>query len=176
MSDRTPSRGSAENAWATQLQAGFSRVPTVEPHYTKKDDRLYQYGFERCIEFVWGEDEETGERVRVAENIVYQDILDTLNFETTHLKSISNYDTERATVMESEYNLSRHIMEVKYEALADEDALHLIRVISGEVESIIWGRAYEGSHQNYDAAVAGANRKITIDQESRKKGLFGRGS
>jgi len=66
-------------------------------------------------------------------------------------------------------------MTVKYEALGDSEALHLLRELDLTIFNILWGRAHEGTHQKYDAAVAGARRTLTLqDERNRGGGLLGR--
>ncbi len=138
----------AELAWATQLSAQQHRVPTVEPHYTKKDDNLMKYLFERCIVSEWKEDKDTGELVREAVKIQYQDILDAVYLRLSHLESISYLSSAMAEVSYTKWRLAYFIMYSDYESKGDKDALNLLRDLDLTIHSIYWGRAHEGTHQN----------------------------
>lgn len=167
-------RTDAEHAWASQQASSQYRIPTVEPHYTKKDDNLMKYLFERCIEFTWGEDE-NGKIMRVAKAIVYQDILDAVYIRLSHLESVSYLSSAHAEVEYCKWRLNYHMMTVKYEAIGDSEALHLLRELDLTIFNILWGRAHEGTHQKYDATVAGARRTLTLqDERNRGGGLLGR--
>jgi hypothetical protein len=165
----------AENAWANQEASSLYRLPTMEPHYTKKDDNLMKYLFERCILYEWGKDENEN-LIRIAKEIVYQDILDAVYTRLSHLESISYLTSAHAEVEYCKWRLNYHIMVVKYEALGDSDALHLLRELDLTIFNVLWGRAHEGTHQKYDAAVAGARRsmEITDNRNTGNGGFFGR--
>lgn len=174
MTEETRYKVDAENAWATQQAYSQYRIPTIEPHYTKKDDNLMKYLFERCIEFTWGEDE-NGKIIRVAKQILYQDILDAVYTRLSHLESISYLSSNHAEVEYCKWRLNYHMMAVRYEALGDKEALHLLREVDLTIFNILWGRAHEGTHQKYDAAVAGARRTLTLqDDRQQNRGFLGR--
>ncbi len=162
-----------EHAWAAQEMGRQFRVPTQEPHYTKKDDNLMKYLFERCIVFEWGKDGD-GNPVRVAAEIKYQDLLDAAYFRLSHLESVSYLTSAHASVQYSKWRLSYHIAWSKYESLGDQDALELLREIDLTIFNIINGRAHMGTHQKYDAAVAGSRRTMTIENGEQRGGLRGR--
>ena len=165
----------AENAWANiEASQVASRYPTQEPHYTKIDTALHNYFMERCIEYEFRENPESGELVRVAVSIPYQDILDAVMARTSHLESVSSLETEQVEVEYARWSLSRHMMEVKYEAIADKEALNLLMQLDNTIYNILNGRAHHGTHQKYDAAVAGARRTLTLERGEQKRGLFRR--
>ena len=164
-----------ETAWATQASMQQFKIPTMEPHYTKKDDNLMKYLFERCIVYTWDKDE-NGNRIRVADSIAYQDILDAVYLRLSHLESISYLSHAHAEVTYCKWRLDYWIMWSNYDARGDQEALHLLRELDLTVHNIIFGRALEGTHQLYDAAVAGSRRTMTIEDGGNKGGggFFGR--
>jgi len=165
-------RSIAEHAWASSQLSGLSKVPTQEPHYTKKDDNLMQYIMERCIRFE--NQEVNGQMMRVPTGIDYQDILDAGVFRLSHLESVSFLTTSHVEVQYCLWKLNYHIMSVKYDAKGDHDAQHLVRQLDSTVYNILHGRAHMGTHQKYDATVAGARRSVEVTTPQRKKGILDR--
>jgi len=164
-----------EHAWASQMAMRPDRLPLIEPHDTKKDDKLIQYLMDRCLDIEYVRDEKTDE-IRQDVKIIYQNILDTIFLRLSHLESVSNLDDQQCVVQYGKWALSQAIMEVEYDALEDSEALHLIGELDATIFNILWGRANLGTHQLYDASVAGSRKSVTIE-ENRKGGggLFGRG-
>ena len=164
-----------ELAWAAQIAGQQYRVPTTEPHYTKKDDNLMKYLFERCIVFEWKKNDK-GELEREAVAVQYQDILDAVYLRLSHLESVSYLTSLDAEYTFARWRLHYYIMYSKYESLGDEDALHLLRELNMTVLNIIKGRAHEGTHQKYDAAVACSRTTAEIIDNTRKGGFWNRGN
>lgn len=165
----------AEHAWASQLITRPDRLPILEPHDTKKDDKLIQYLMDRCVDMVIKRDKETDELYQEP-NIKYQNILDSILLRLSHLESVSYLDDKACIVEYGKWALSQAIMETEYDALEDHEALHLIGELDSTVFNILWGRANNGTHQKYDAAVAGSRRSMTIEEPASKRGgWFGRG-
>jgi len=126
-------------------------------------------------DIIYLENKETGE-VTQDVKILYQNILDTVFLRLSHLESVSNLDSQQCVVQYGKWALSQAIMEVEYDALEDAKALHLIGELDATIFNILWGRANEGTHQRYDASVAGSRRSVTIEEGPKKGGgLFGRG-
>ena len=164
-----------EHSWASQLALRPDRLPLMEPHDTKKDDKLIQYLMDRCVDIEYVRDETTDE-IKQEVKIIYQNILDTIFLRLSHLESVSNLDSQQCVVQYGKWALSQAIMEVEYDALEDAEALHLIGELDATVFNILWGRANEGTHQLYDASVAGSRRSVTVEGLPKKGGgLFGRG-
>jgi hypothetical protein len=159
---------------ATQLSAQQHRVPTVEPHYTKKDDNMMNYLSQRCHVYAWIKNEDTGKLTYEPVEVKYQDILDIINTRLSHLESVSYLSSAMAEFSYSKWRLTYFIIYCKYESIGDQDALNLLRDLDGTIISIYWGRAHEGTHQKYDAAVAGSRRTMTIENGERQGGILGR--
>ena len=152
------------------------RYPLMEPHDTKKDDKLIQYLLDRCVDLKLVKDKETGEIHQIPE-VKYQDILDSIFLRLSHLESVSYLDDKQCIVQYGKWALSQAMMEVEYDALEDQKALHLIAELDSTIFNILWGRANKGTHQQYDASVAGSRRSVMIEEAPKgRRGLFGRGS
>lgn len=153
-------------------QVALQRGGTYEPQLAQKDTRLLDYAIEFCTEYAL--ETINGQTVKVPKKVTYQDLLNAVYHYYSHILGTSYLNTSQAEVQNCRWNLNRNIMEVRYEALGDYNALSFLRGMSDYVYNQIYGGAHEGTRQKYVGIVSGGRREVTVGREGKRQGFLGR--
>ena len=164
-------QGDADLAYYRQLQG---QVPnTTEPVRSMLDLERLRHFRESCIQWGWGEDEK-GDRIRIPEIVEHPELLDTGEMRLSHLENLNDFTGEQAQVYYCRWRLIYHMHAMNYQATYDTKPFNLLLNLDTTIHGNVMGKMHEGSYMEFLAKMAGATRKVTIEQERKKRGLFNR--
>lgn len=163
--------GDADLAYFQQL-AG--QMPTTtEPVRSMLDPQRLRHFRESCIKWGWGRNE-NNELVRVPEVVEYPELLDTGEMRLSHLENLNDFTEQQAQVYYCRWRLIYHMHAMNYQATYDKKPFNLLLNLDATIHGNVMGKMHEGAYPEFLAKMAGATRKVTIEQEQKKRGLFNR--
>jgi len=143
-------------------------MPTTEPKLTQLDPASRAILLNTIYEYGYIKDEETGAVTKVINGVKYPELEKALSYAGSHLNSVMYYTWSHglAEILYWEglfYDpLSLHYDDIP-EALRVLDSLNLM------LRRSIKGGSIGGSHQNYNAKMAGAHKTIEMRKNEQPK-------
>ena len=148
--------------------------PTQEPQMAQRDQDLIDKARAFCMEWYEAENEH-GQLVRVyTGRVKYEDMLHEVEHLYSQLVNTSHLNTQQLIVVMCDWVLVFNMMEVKYMAVHDNDAVSFLQAMNKFILIQLMGGAHDGMRAKYVSSLVGSDRRVTVSQEENKKGIFGR--
>jgi len=148
--------------------------PTQEPQMAQRDQDLIDRATAFCMESYEKKNEDNVLVKVFTGRVKYPDILHEVEHLYSQLVNTSRLDTSQLIVVVCDWVLVFNMMEVKYLAIHDEEAVSFLQAMNKYIMVQLMGGAHDGMRAKYVSSLVGSDRRVTVSQEDNKKGIFGR--